>query len=39
MIAPTPVTIPFPALAVGGPASIESVQPAAEAVPERRAAA
>jgi glycosyltransferase involved in cell wall biosynthesis len=39
MIAPTPVTIPFPAPAVGGPASIESVQPAAEAVPERRAAA
>jgi glycosyltransferase involved in cell wall biosynthesis len=39
MIAPKPATIPFPVPAVGRPASIESAQTAAEAAPERRAAA
>jgi colanic acid biosynthesis glycosyl transferase WcaI len=39
MIAPTPATIPFPVPVVGRPASIESAQTAAEAAPERRAAA
>jgi len=39
MIAPTPATIPFPVPAVERPAAIESAQTAAEAAPERRAAA